>query len=267
MSKEVIIDIGTHKAEELRVLNGDRYYVLDTYIRWWWRLVKCKIKKVLKYSNYKTCIKDSCHISPLDMSLEHHLLCLKQIFNPINYVEDKTLVCIDPVASITEKYTSKISNHVHFMPIAILSHLEEKIESKIVKFFIATDSLSSSLHFESDKTVGEVISPAYTFKKIIENLKNLGIIEEDSKIILRMNCEGSEYGVIKGLIELDIIPLFIVGSINDVNKKYGEDTAKEMNELLDKYNIKFHFFKGSDPASWKIGFDFFGKNKVKNKGL
>jgi len=48
-SKTILIDIGTHEAQELRVLSGERSYLLASYARWWFDWLKRQVKKVIRH--------------------------------------------------------------------------------------------------------------------------------------------------------------------------------------------------------------------------
>ena len=252
---KLIIDIGTHEAQELRVLNGDRIYVFKIYFKWWFDWFKRQIKKLIKHPGLIKYGTGAYIISPVEFGFKNNIKCFLQFLSPVDYLQKSKVIAIDPVASITTKYLKKIRTDLtpYFIPIAILPHNDQE-ESKLTKFYIEKNSLSSSLS-QSDNSLDPIICSAYSFKKVISELKEQGIINSSEKVTVRMNCEGSEYAVIKDLISEGIIPKTIMGSINDVLKKHGEKDAKEMNDFLNKYNIEFKYFKGSDPGTWPLAFN------------
>lgn len=251
---KLIIDIGTHEAQELRVLNGDRFYIFNIFSKWWFDWGKRQIKKLIKHPGLIKYGTGAYKISPVDFGLSNNLKCLSQAFSPLDYLQQTRVIAIDPVASITTKSLKKVKTdeEVYFLPITILPH-DDDTDSKLTKFYIEKNSLSSSLS-KSGSSLEPIICSAYSFKKVVQELKKLDIIQNPKKITLRMNCEGSEFAVIKQLVEEGFIPNIVMGSINDVLKKYGQEEADEMNNFLKQHNIEFQYFKGSDPGTWPLAF-------------
>lgn len=250
----LIIDIGTHEAQELRVLNGDRLYILKTFSKWWFDWGKRQIKKLIRHPGLIKYGTGAYKISPVDFGLSNNFKCLSQTIKPIDYLQRTRVVAIDPVASITAKYLEKVNTdeEPYFLPIAILPH-DDKANSKLTKFYNEKNSLSSSLS-KSESSFEPIVCSAYSFKKVVQELKELDIIQNPKKITLRMNCEGSEFAIVKDLVEAGFIPDIVMGSINDVLKKYGQEEADKMNDFLTEHNIEFQYFKGSDPGTWLPAF-------------
>ncbi len=252
---KLIIDIGTHEAQELRVLNGNRAYLLRVYLYWWFDWCKRQVKKIIRYNGLIEYGTGSFKISPLKLELNRHLEIFSQILYPKDYLTNINVLAIDPVASITTKFLRKIKTtfQIYFLPIAVLPHNQSK-DCTLTKFYIERNSLSSSLE-QSNSSKELIICSAFRTKKIINALLEHEIISPDTEVILRMNCEGSEFGVIKDLVEEGFVPKLVLGSINDVRKKYGEEEAKKMLDFLNLNKIEFKYFKGSDPGTWGVAFD------------
>ncbi len=254
----LIIDIGTHEAQELRVLNGNRCYTSKIYLYWWYDWCKRQVKKLIRYNGLIEYGTGAFKISPASFGLKNHLKIIKQILNPTDYLQHTKILAIDPVASITTRFIKKIQTtfQVYFLPVAILPH-QQTDDSKLTKFYIEKNSLSSSLD-KSSTSRDLILCSALRTKKIVNSLKELQIIDQNTEIVLRMNCEGAEFGVIEDIVSEGHIPKTILGSLNDVRKKYGEEEAMKMNNFLEKNNIEFNYFKGSDPGTWIMAFEHLG---------
>ena len=65
-----------------------------------------------------------------------------------------------------------------------------------------------------------------------------------------MNCEGSEFFIIKDLLKNDLSLSLICGSLNDVKKKHGDEEYENMMNLLKEKILILFTLKASDPSSW-----------------
>ena len=259
MSNIVVIDVGTHKAEELRILSGDRAFVFFMYFKWWFDWIKRQVKKLIRYQGLIKYGAGGYKLSPLNVTLKTHIKYIRQIFNPINYLKNTKVIAIDPVSTITAPHINKLSRNVdvNYIAIAILPHDDDSL-CKMTNFYITRDSLSSSL-FEDDSSEQELVTcPAYDFSEVIKNIKSTNLISSNSEIVIRMNCEGSELAVINSLINNNLNIRGVLGSIGDVEKKYGVEVGAEMNDTLNTNKISFNYFKGSDPATWSAAFSIMG---------
>jgi hypothetical protein len=260
----LIIDIGTHKAQELKVLNGKSSYLAFMYFLWWTDWAKRQIKKIILPKRVGSYGIGAYQISPIDFGLNKHMICLSQVILPINYLKNKRILSIDPVAQITSKHLSQLKNikELIFLPIAILPH-DDADQCRLTNFYISKDDLSSSL-FSEDRNVSSIVCPAFSFGSVIEKVLEINFIKPEEEVLIRMNCEGSELGVIKELVNRQIVPAGIIGSINDVYKMYGNEVGNNMNKILKNHNINFAYFKGSDPSTWVDAFSVFIKHELRN---
>ena len=65
----------------------------------------------------------------------------------------------------------------------------------------------------------------------------------DYEIVLRMNCEGSEYDVIQGAKKIFGAQFSLVlGSLDDVLKYHGQDVYNQMEKFLEDNRIDFRVF-------------------------
>ena len=255
MSDIVFIDIGTHKAEELRILSGDRAFVLAMYLKWWFDWGKRQIKKLIRYHGLITYGAGAYKLSPTSVMLKIHLKHMRQFLFPVNYLKNIKVIAIDPVSTITAPCINKLvcSIDINYIAIAILPH-DDDCQCKMTNFYITRNSLSSSL-FKDDRDEQELITcPAYSFSAVIKNIKATNLITSTTEVIVRMNCEGSEMAVVKSLVHNNLNIRSILGSIGDVEKKYGADVAALMKNKLDENNLSFQYFKGSDPGTWDTAY-------------
>lgn len=252
----LIIDIGTHEAQELRVLGGDRCYVFRTYCYWWYDWFKRQIKKLIRYNGLIKYGTGAYSNSPTSFSAKDHLRIIWQFLSPVNYLSSDEVIAVDPAISVTSPYLERVNaNRVVFLPIAILPH-DDKRDCGLVTFYNQKNSLSSSLS-PSENCISTSMSVALSFQKIIAEIGSNGFFKNSQDVVIRMNCEGAELAIIQSLLNEKIYPKIILGSVNDILKKYGKEEADLALSLLQKHKIIFQYFKGSDPSTWIAAFDIF----------
>lgn len=247
----VLVDIGTHKAEELRVLAGDRLYLAGTYIYWWYDWCKRQIKKVIKHKG-RTLYGEGAYIhSPATCTLQYHSRCLKQIFAPKNFLTDMVIISFDPLFTVTEKYINKLKHslNIYFLPVAILHH-ESETDYELQDFFQTKNTLSSSLFASGNAMTSCTYVSGFSFKWLMKEFLRKKLFSPTEEIVIRMNCEGAELGVINGLLEIGQNISNIFGSIGDIGKNFGDAKLDETIQLLEEKGVSFQYFKGSDPSTW-----------------
>ena len=109
------------------------------------------------------------------------------------------------------------------------------------KLFLGKNSLSHNIYLRNEDQPFNLV-PCTSFNNILKNLIEKIIFKQD-KFILRMNCEGSEFFIIKDLLKNDLSLSLICGSLNDVKKKHGDEEYENMMNLLKEQNITFVYFK------------------------
>ena len=117
------------------------------------------------------------------------------------------------------------------------------------KLFLSRNSLSNNIYLTNENQPFNLV-PCTSFNNILKILIEKKIIFTEDEFILRMNCEGSEFFIIKDLLRNNLSLSLICGSLNDVKKKHGDEEYKNMMNLLKERNINFVYFKASDPSSW-----------------
>jgi len=260
LSDIVFIDIGTHKAQELRVLSGDRAFVFAMYFKWWFDWGKRQIKKLIRYHGLITYGVGAYKFSQTSVTLKIHAKHICQFLIPVNYLKNIKVIAIDPVSTITAPCINKLaySLDINYIAIAILPH-DDDCQCKMTNFYITRNSLSSSL-FKDDSGEQELVTcPAYDFCEVIKNMRAANLITSTTEVIVRMNCEGSELAVVNSLVHKNLNVRSILGSIADVEKKYGADVVALMKNKLDENNLSFQYFKGSDPGTWDTAYSILKK--------
>ena len=145
-NKITILDVGTHHAQELRVLFGDYSYILPTFLTWWIDWIKRQLKKLIRYNGLIEYGTGAYAKSPFDYSFSFHMRCLlNRLRKPVGDTQF-VVVSLDPQAHITPLYVSFLETRVKFyyLPIAVFSHKSGQY-CGLVSFDIGVDDLSSSL--------------------------------------------------------------------------------------------------------------------------
>jgi len=166
---------------------------------------------------------------------------------------DLQIISIEPNVNVAFESVKRLGKKypIHYLPIAVLGH-ESKQNIEIKKLFFYDQSISSSL-YDRGRPIDErksSVCVGMKFGALWDQLKNENIIKDGDLFILRMNCEGSELGVISECKEKNLKPLCIIGSLGDVLKIHGEDADNEVMSLLDSMGTPYHYFKGEDPETW-----------------
>jgi hypothetical protein len=236
-SKLVILDIGSHKLEEIQLL-------LDPYPRQFFLFIKWFFKRLIKV------------VIKLDF---HFLPDLKKSFVVLNYFFlnqkkfDLSIISIEPSTSVIFPYFKKISKKYKILhiPAAVLGH-DSNNSFDMVTLYDFGDSLSSSiykkdrLNLQTKNITCLALKLEFLWNELIKNSS----IDSDSPVLLRMNCEGSELGVLKECEKMNINLLGVIGSLGDIRKIHGQESEDLANKLLIDMKVSYKYFKGDDPETW-----------------
>lgn len=255
MKNLTIIDIGSHKLEELFVLlrpGRRQYYVFFKFF------TKQFLRKLftLNFKNHPS-------LSELLQSFKYFFVFKKKYNIKIISIEPNIKVAFDYVNKLRKNY------NIEYLPIAILGHDRAKT-SEIKKLFFYDNSISSSI-YDRGRPIDESRSSlcaGLSFTKIWNELSKMKMVGDSDPFILRMNCEGAELGIIEECKALNIKPQCIIGSIGDVLKIHGEIYEKRMMSLLEELKTPYYYFKGEIPETWFSMIDTWKdqtKNFVKNE--
>lgn len=236
--RTVIIDVGTHKFEELNILFHPSWSEFNT-------LLRTTVKKLIGRSN---------------LSFSTLLNCWKIFLTIPLKTERKNIhvIALEPNTEVCLKKLKRLKNSlsvIHF-PLVVLGH-DYPDDIDIVALNIYSNSLSSSIYGKDKiEKVGDLYCAGVDFYQFVRMLFAKDIISQTDKIIIRMNCEGAELGVVKGvskLIEEGFHVLSVIGSLADVKKIHGVQKYNEMIEILEGHSLDYKFFKGTDVSTWMLG--------------
>ncbi len=233
----VILDIGSHKLEEIQTLLSPFPRQFFIYIKW---IIKLTLKILIKFD-------------------KNSFLLFKKQFKVIDFFflsrkkYNVTIISIEPNPNVILPHLTKLSKKLKicYVPAAVLGH-DSISDFEIKTLYVYGDSLSNSLYKKNRKMDFEQNNLCLSLKltKIWGGLINLGIVSSDSEIILRMNCEGAELGVIKECEKINLNIKLLIGSIGDIEKIHGEKHNKVANEIMTRLGYKYFYFKGDDPSTW-----------------
>ena len=223
----ILLDIGTHSCGEIKSFSDSKFF--------FFKLAKRIIKNLYKGKS-------------LDISYFKKLVI--NHFKIKGYFEKITLILVEPNYLHFDEKIYKFCSMV--LPVAI-KNIKEK-DLRTTKLFFANNDPKSAGNsiFSSKGNVNEnnfknVL--VLTTKELVDILKNT-FMHENSKIIIRLNCEGMEDEIIydfKKFIPKRLIGL--MGSLKDVKSIKGNKEYFQLMEFIDKEGIKFVPFS-DDIDTW-----------------
>ena len=188
MNNYIIFDIGTHKAQELRVLNGHFIYSSLIYLSWWLDWCKRGIKKFLKLKGRILYGEGRYKNSPLNIKFVDHLELLSHFFLKKNLLSNSTIIAIDPLFYVTSYYLKRVklkNSKIFYLPVSIKNEFSEN--SKIItELFIPKNNLSASL-WDNNNYIQKEMCISINFSEILLYLKKHHYIKKNSKIVIRLN--------------------------------------------------------------------------------
>ncbi len=233
----IILDVGSHKLEELQTLLCPMPRQLGIYLIWLIKqLVKCIIgrNKILRSEFGK-------HFSVI----YYYFLSRRKY--------DLSIISIEPNSTVALPYILKLSKRyrITYIPAAVLGH-DAQVVSDLKVLYTYGDSISHSIYKKNQIINAEQknICIALKLTLIWNGLLRAGLVTNNSEVILRMNCEGAELGVLKDCLEAGIKVKALIGSIGDVEKIHGQEFECATQEVIEKLGVKYHYFKGDDPSTW-----------------
>ena len=223
----ILIDVGTHSSGEIKSFTNSKFF--------FFKLIKRIIKNIYK--------KKSLNILNFKSLIINHFK-LKNIFKRI------TLILIEPNYLHFGEKPYKFSSMV--LPVAISSSNQNKLRT--VKLFFANNDPKSAGNsiFSSKGNINKnnfknVLS--LTSYDVLEILKNT-YLHENSKVILRINCEGMEDEIIYTFKKYLANRLKgIMGSLKDVKSIKGNKKYSQLMKFIDDEKIIFVPFS-DDIDTW-----------------
>ena len=229
----ILIDVGTHSCGEIKSFTNSKFF--------FFKLIKRIVKNIYK--------KKSLNILKFKSLIINHFK-LKNIFKRI------TLILIEPNYLHFDEKLYKFSSMV--LPVAISSSNENN--SRTVKLFFANNDPKSAGNsiFSSKGNINKnnfrnVLS--LNSYEVLEILKNT-YLHENSKVILRINCEGMEDEIIYTFKKYLADRLKgIMGSLKDVKSIKGNKKYSQLMKFIDDEKIIFVPFS-DDIDTWSKAHSF-----------
>ena len=223
----ILVDIGTHSCGEIKSFSDSKFF--------FFKLAKRIIKNVYKKK-------------PLDLT--HFKRLIINHFKIKRHLKKITLILVEPNYLHFDQKIYKLSSMV--LPVAIKNIKENDLRT--TKLFFANNdpksagnSIFSSKGNVSENNFKNVL--VLTTKELIDILKK-NFMHENSKIIIRINCEGMEDEIIYDFKKL--IPnklMCVMGSLKDVKSIKGNEEYTQLMDFIDKEEIKFVPFS-DDIDTW-----------------
>jgi len=251
MKKKIIVDIGTHKFEEINLLFFKDFLYLYFYLNWWKNSLKIFFFKLFSIKDISINQTGSLK-SALDFDVRLHYSIIKLAFFHKRNINDYLILAIDPNYPLCLKYVKKFYNLKNFiyLPHAINCNEDLTNISPIIKFYKAKNTLSYSI-FKTDFTNDFEYSPSASLIAILNTLDKDNFLSlKNDEFIIRLNCEGAEYNIINELINSNLKIKMICGSLNDIQKKYSTEHYNFILKKIAEKKINYFSFKGSDPSTW-----------------
>lgn len=233
----IVLDIGSHKLEELQTLLCPYPRQFCIYVVWF---AKQLVKLVLK--------RDAAILSSLRKQadvIRYYFLSRRRYNLTIVSIEPNPAVALPHVARVSRKYRTI------FVPAAVLGH-DTEVSSDLKLLYTYDHSISNSL-YRKDRAMDATqqnVCVGLRLSVIWNGLVREGIAAPDSEIILRMNCEGAELGVLKDCEDAGLRLKCVIGSIGDVEKIHGRESGDAARKIMKKLGVAYHYFKGDEPSTW-----------------
>jgi hypothetical protein len=239
-TKYIVIDIGTHKLEELKVLFRPGVAELVALLCW---ALKRVIKAIL--------LLEFASLAPVWETIRMFLRTRNH-----KAIKGIKFVCVEPNIDICHPDLRDFKKEfdVAYYPIAILGHSHNE-DYGLIDLNYYDNTLSSSIYNKT--TLGTPRKHAclsFKFSIFLDLLKAHQHISSNDEVILRVNCEGAELGIVRAIRESGIKVRSIIGSLADVRKIHGENEYQEMLRILSELGIKYYYFVGSNPGTWLEAF-------------
>ena len=229
----LLIDVGTHSCGEIKSFTDSKFF--------FFKLIKRIIKNIYK--------KRSLNITNSISLIINHFK-LKNVFKKI------TLILVEPNYLHFEEKPYKFSSML--LPAAVNS--TNNNNSRTIKLFFANNDPKSAGNsiFSSKANVNK-----NNFRNVLSlnSYELLGILEntylhKNSKVILRINCEGMEDEIIYEFKKYLANRLKgIMGSLKDVKSIKGKKKYSQLMEFIDDKQIIFIPFS-DDIDTWNRAHSF-----------
>jgi hypothetical protein len=227
MKNLCILDIGSHKAEEVRLFEGFPNWTARNRLR------------ILRSNGFRptAALREIGQVNDLSQAFKTAFRCRYVLVEPIMHPE--------------------LLHFVEKVPSILVGGVSSCQPSGVIKLLMANDSLGNSIVPSKPGLSGAVHETFNVdFADLYEFVARTFIESGDcAHIILRINAEGVEGPIIEYLAEkAPVKPAIIAGSLGDIRKCFGEAEYEQAMQTLEESNIPFVRLT-SHPGSWAAGLD------------
>ena len=236
MKKILMIDVGSHEAQEFQALflNSRKNYIYN----WVKHLNRVRRTggKPCSFASFKGLLKNSQWLQNNRRSV-HYLL-----------VEPNIRLCATPAYRHADQIANvALANEEDSFSVRKLYFAGYDFQGQGSSVFTEKPNVSVSSY---DWVVS--IDPNKFFDQLDKNIASL----ENSKIILRLNNEGAEVETIRAAHKVFGEKLVgIMGSLSDVEKVKGKSALLELHNFIENINVPFLPFS-TDFATWPNALTF-----------
>lgn len=221
----IVLDIGTHKAQEVRLL-GDRSLRFSLEVLW--LLTRSYRGRLQAFSDFRSIHEARAKLSELELCY-----CLVE---PVIYRE-------------TLSAMRKLENFVFLKGVCSSS------PSGPQELRLSKGNLGHSIIPTKPNLTGETVPTwNYNFMDLLRWVDASMRQSPDDLLVLRMNAEGVEKDIIADIVSASDAPRIdaFFGSLGDIKKCFGEAEYRKAESSLAKMGIPFVYFTSS-PRSWAQG--------------
>ena len=221
----LVIDIGTHKAEEVLLFEGKPTWTTRNRLR------------ILRQHRGNP-VAAAAHIARINNAsrdFARRFACRYVLVEPIMHRE--------------------LCDFIARYPAVLIGGVSSCAPDGPVDLLLSQDSLGHSILPQKPNLTGESkATHNFEFTALYDYVvKAMGPPGHTSAIVVRMNAEGVEGPIISFLAKAGAAkPAILAGSLGDIRKCYGQAAYEEAFETLAEADIPFSYLT-SHPKSWEMG--------------
>ena len=230
-NKVLFIDVGSHECQEIKALTEPSIFLLLLFIKRF--IINFFIKG---------------NIAPSLKNFFIFLSTRKKILKTTNF-------CFVAIEPNWRHYSCKIYKKLNYVFCFGLQKLDFDIDIKSLTYKTSEKKCQGATLFEKQSNSDlvdmiPVLDTDYFCEHILQNIVNENNDEIPTKIILRLNCEGTEDEVIYSINKkFSRLLVGVLGSLDDVKKKKGITKAEALDYYLNSNSIDFCRFS-SNMNTW-----------------
>ena len=230
-NKVLFIDVGSHECQEIKALTESSLFLF-----------------LLFFKRYIINFFIKGNIAPSIIDFFSFLNIRKKLLKNIDF-------CFVAIEPNWRHHSSKIYKKLNYVFCFGLQKINVDINIKHLSYKTSEKKCQGATLFEeqssSDLTdMIPVLDTDYFCEHILQNIVNEYNSEISPKIILRLNCEGTEDEVIYSINKkFSRLLVGILGSLDDVKKKKGTEKAEALDKYLNTNSIDFCRFS-SNISTW-----------------